>query len=540
MARPAPGAVTSTPEPVRVSVVIPVFEPGAEFDDLIRSLDDQSIGASQFEVLLCDDGSGSATSDRLRGIAASRPHVRVLTLEHTGWPGTPRNHGIDAARGRYVYFVDQDDRLPPRALLSLCDFADRNGSDVVVGREVGEGRRIPRAVFRRDVADAVLGEDPLLEMLTPHKLFRTAFLRENGIRFPDGRVRLEDHLFVMRAFFAASTISILASEPCYIWVKRAGSASAARIDPAGYFPHLARVLDLVQANTVPGPTRDALLRHWYRSKVLARVGGRRMRRYPTAYRDDLLDHVVPLVRRYFGPSVEEGLEFPLRVRSALLRADDRAGLRRLAEFETGLELDATVRSASWTRRGKLRLTVDLRLTRDGQDAPVFQASSAPDAGARMLWDAETVLGADVLTAPQRDATGDFLRNRVGVVLQDARGVETRTGGRMRGMRATVSIDPLRVFDAEGRSSGGELSVDVRYAGWSRQAPLTAASSVLAGVGASPLIAGRRCALVSGEDGALALRRDVAGGRIRDWSARALQRSVRGARRLAADRIRPAR
>ncbi|NKF33950.1 glycosyltransferase family 2 protein, partial [Pseudomonas sp. BGM005] len=86
-------------------------------------------------------------------------------------------------------------------------------------------------IFRRDVPNARLGEDPLLEMLTPHKMFRTAFLRDREIRFPEGKVRLEDHLFVMRAYFEAETISIFASEPCYAWVKQPGSASSSRIDP---------------------------------------------------------------------------------------------------------------------------------------------------------------------------------------------------------------------------------------------------------------------------------------------------------------------
>ena len=181
---------TATPAAVRVSVIAAVFNPGSGFDDLIRSFDRQTLGTDAFEVLLCDDGSDEPTRQRLAEVAASRPHVRVLSLPHTGWPGTPRNHGIDAARGEYVFFADHDDRLFDGALERLCDYADRHSSDVVIGRVVGIGRKIPRRIFRRDVPSAALGEDPLLELLTPHKLFRTAFLRGHGIRFPDGRVRI--------------------------------------------------------------------------------------------------------------------------------------------------------------------------------------------------------------------------------------------------------------------------------------------------------------------------------------------------------------
>ena len=243
------------PSSVRVSVIVPVFRPGEGFDELLESLDRQSLPSTEFEILLCDDGSGEPTGDRLQRAARARSNVRVLTLPHTGWPGTPRNHGVDAARGEYVFFSDQDDRLFPDALQQLCDYADRHSSDVVIGKVVGVGRKIPRQIFRRDIPHAVLGKDPLLELLTPHKLFRTSFLREHGIRFPDGRVRLEDHLFVMQAYFKARTISVLASRPCYAWLKNEGSASSSRIDPVTYFPHWKPCS--TSSRTTPNPVRCA-------------------------------------------------------------------------------------------------------------------------------------------------------------------------------------------------------------------------------------------------------------------------------------------
>ena len=259
----------------------------------------------------------------------------------------------------------------PARSQQLCDYADRHSSDVVIGKVVGVGRRIPRQIFRRDIPHAVLGKDPLLELLTPHKLFRTSFLREHGIRFPDGRVRLEDHLFVMQAYFKARTISVLASRPCYAWLKNEGSASSSRIDPVTYFPHLETVLDLVEDNTEPGPLRDRLLRHWYRGKILKRLDAARVARYPDEYLQRFLDVVTPIAQQRFGPGVEDGLPFPLRIRSALLRADRRDDLLRLAQFEAELECRAEVTRAEWTRTGKLNLTVRFRVVRDGEDALIF-------------------------------------------------------------------------------------------------------------------------------------------------------------------------
>lgn len=249
--------------PVRVSVVVPVFDPGPHLDDLVDSLLRQTLPAEEFEVLFCDDGSDEGTRRRLHALAAGHPHFEVLLLEHSGWPGRPRNAGLDAAVGRYVFFCDHDDRLGEQALERLTAFADRHGSDVVVGHLVGVGRELRLGTFQRDVPHAELGVDPLLDLLTPHKLFRTAFLREHGIRFPEGRVRLEDHLFVMQAYLAARVISILASYPCYYWTVRQDkpSASAGLIDPEPYFFHLRRVLDVVEERCGPGERLDRLLPH---------------------------------------------------------------------------------------------------------------------------------------------------------------------------------------------------------------------------------------------------------------------------------------
>lgn len=508
---------------IRVSVVVPVFNPGPTFDDLIASFDRQTLDSARFEVLLCDDGSDEATQLRLDTIARDHPNVRVLNLPHSGWPGTPRNEGVAAARGDYVQFVDQDDYLFDSALEKLCDYADANGSDVVVGKEVGIGRPLPSRIFRRDIPDATLGEDPLLEMLTPHKLFRTEFLRANGIRFPDGRVRLEDHLFVMQAYFAADTISILASTPCYAWVKHPGSASSSRIEPESYYPHLETVLDIVEAHTEPGALRDRLLRHWFRGKILKRLSGQRMLRYPADYRERLVDVVTPLVEKRFGPGVDAGLAFPQRIRAALLRAGRRDDLVRFAEFELELECQASVTSATWSRGGGLDLAVHVRVVRDGKDALVFDPETAR---LTSLPFAVGDLPPEALV-PARELRND----RVELFLT---GVEGGSERRIANARpdmsgsVTVSIDPLKVFADDAAAGGLRLTAKVRQAGWTFEVPVNADAATLARAGHSPLLAGSAVTLTSG-DGGVELRRKSSGG-LRDLAGRSARRVRHLARR----------
>jgi glycosyltransferase involved in cell wall biosynthesis len=159
---------------VKVSVVIPVHNTGDDLSRCAESVLAQTM--DDYEVIFVDDGSSDGTEKRLDELAAEDGRLRVIHLPPSGGPGGPRNAGIDAARGDYVYFLDDDDWLGEEALERMYAMALRNDSDIVIGKMVGHGRRVPRLMFKmnRDRADIL--KDALLGILTPHKLFRRSFL----------------------------------------------------------------------------------------------------------------------------------------------------------------------------------------------------------------------------------------------------------------------------------------------------------------------------------------------------------------------------
>jgi glycosyltransferase involved in cell wall biosynthesis len=493
---PAPHSVRLGP---RISVIVAVYNPGQHFDDLIDSFLRQTLPPDQFEVLLCDDGSDEATQGRLAAVSAAHPHLKVIELEHSGWPGTPRNAGIDAAAGKYVFFCDHDDRMGDEALQRLADYADENHSDVVVGKLVGVGRALPRNMFRANVPNAVLGTDPLLEILTPHKLFRTEFIRENGIRFPDGKVRLEDHMFVMRSYFAAQKVSILADYPCYYWTKRQDrpSASATVIEPEYYYRHLETVLDIVEENEPPGPDRDAMLQHWYRGKILKRLAGRLMLRYSDEYRTDLLNVVGPLVAKRFPASVDQYLAFPMRVRSALLRADQAPALLALAQVEAGLKASARVTSITWDEARCLRIEVEAEVRFEDGSELAF----VPDHTGGWVWRPPTALteAGTVLTDDVLQVGSDLAGSRIEVFVRARHDgadyvqpvVEPQPQTEPGVLRTTVVIDPRSARAGRPVTRFSDLVVQVTYVGWNFGTALRISAEALAAAELSEQVIGRR-------------------------------------------------
>ena len=356
----------------KVSVVVPVYNPGRDIDDCIRTLLDQSLPADEYEAIFVDDGSTDATPARLDELAAEHEHVRVEHIPNSGWPGRPRNVGIEMARGDYVYFVDNDDWIEREALERMHAMALRDDADIVIGKVVGHGKSVPRNLFRRNRSGVDLEWQALLWLLTPHKLFRRSFLDEHSLRFPEGRRRLEDHVFVMRAYFSSPSISVLADYPCYHWVLRdvRSNASFGRLDPGQYFANLREVLDIVDEHTEPGAFRDHLYARWYRGKMLNRV--RNVHSNPDlnvrrgAVRGDARagGRALPRERRRVA-AIQPRAALAAAARGRLRRPrgaggcrdeDARAGPRELGAVDAGrraeLELDAELEGLRFQRDGE--------------------------------------------------------------------------------------------------------------------------------------------------------------------------------------------
>ena len=328
----------------KVSVIVPVFNPGERIEPLLASLLGQSMAPGDFEVVFVDDGSTDGTGERLEALAAEHDHVRTIRIPNSGWPGRPRNVGLDAAEGEFVFFVDHDDHLGTEALERLYATAIADEADIVIGKVVGHRKSVPRSLFRENVHELGLRAAPF-NLLTPHKLFRRALLDEHGIRFPEGRRRLEDHMFVVPAYFKARNMAILADYPCYHWVHWDSDANASFVapDPAEYFDDVRSVLDVVDEHTEPGEFRDALYGRWYRGKLLGRLGRNAFVGREEAHRRGVLAEVRRLMEERFPERFDAGLPPALRLRAALARREDYDGLVALAEYERDLRSIARVR-----------------------------------------------------------------------------------------------------------------------------------------------------------------------------------------------------
>ena len=84
-----------------------------------------------FELILVNDGSKDDTPAILDALAAEDERVKVIHQENAG-VSAARNHGIDAAQGKYLQFMDADDWLSSDATKLMVRMAEDNQCDMII------------------------------------------------------------------------------------------------------------------------------------------------------------------------------------------------------------------------------------------------------------------------------------------------------------------------------------------------------------------------------------------------------------------------
>lgn len=117
---------------MRLSFLIPFFNGKKYINECIDSLYQQDIPIEEYEVIIVDDCSTDKESlSLLSMLEAKHANLRVIRNERNCRCGESRNHGAREAKGKYVWFVDQDDYIVPNCLSILLDICESGQLDML-------------------------------------------------------------------------------------------------------------------------------------------------------------------------------------------------------------------------------------------------------------------------------------------------------------------------------------------------------------------------------------------------------------------------
>lgn len=204
---------------VPFSIIVPVYNTEPYLARCLDSLLAQS--CDLYEIICIDDGSTDGSLNLLQKYAAKHKNIKLITQNNSG-VSSARNAGIDAAKGKYVMFIDSDDFVEPDMIETLYTYMQNNMLDWLLfqlrlyDETTDSFKYVPHWQLPKTLPDFFVytNQVRLNTLLNlPHectnKVFCRKIINENHIRFKTDTHNGEDELFNMEYILAASKFGTL-------------------------------------------------------------------------------------------------------------------------------------------------------------------------------------------------------------------------------------------------------------------------------------------------------------------------------------------
>lgn len=208
-----------------LSLIIPVYNVEKYLAGCLDSVLAQTLPS--LEVICVDDGSTDASPRILEAYARRCPRISILRRPNGGLSAA-RNTGIEAATGKYLMFLDSDDKLAaPDALERLCARAEADCLDLLCfeARMSYESEALRQSsteppdfyVRKQEYPRCESGQALFVRMIQADEyrpnaylyLLRRALVEAHALRFPEG-IYHEDEVFTPAAMGLAERASCTA------------------------------------------------------------------------------------------------------------------------------------------------------------------------------------------------------------------------------------------------------------------------------------------------------------------------------------------
>jgi len=206
---------------VKITVIIPIFNKEKFIVQCIDSLLCQTF--NEFEMILVNDGSTDGSGKICNEYVQKDSRIKVIHKKNGG-VSSARNAGIKEAKGKYITFVDADDKVKPSF---LQDFnAEENEADFFVQGYINWNDKnnykkveiIETDAYYTDLSKIIESlEIEYFVLEAPWaKLFSNKILSYYQHKFNESLSKSEDHLFIIQYLqFINSIFLCSAANYCY-------------------------------------------------------------------------------------------------------------------------------------------------------------------------------------------------------------------------------------------------------------------------------------------------------------------------------------
>lgn len=229
-----------------LSVIVPVYNGANYVPKLIDSiLENNDLEKQGIEIILIDDGSKDDSKAVCQKICSAHQNIAYARKENGGI-ASARNYGLSLAKGEYVTFADQDDRILAveggySHFLQQCLREDldilytspyhMNENGTEPRQRIFEDRLIEDEALIRGIAGKLIDgkylsneQAPFISTSVWNVLYRRKMIDEHRIAFKVFIDYEDDWIFNIESLIVAKRIA-LSSEGYYCWMIHSSSES---------------------------------------------------------------------------------------------------------------------------------------------------------------------------------------------------------------------------------------------------------------------------------------------------------------------------
>lgn len=213
---------------VELSIIIPIFNVENYLEETINSLINQKISIEKYEILLINDGSTDGSKIICEKYSNTFKNIYLFNIKNKG-VSFARNTGIEYAKGKYLMFVDGDDKVIPNTIHKLLKHAINKEYEVISMSFASDNGGLK--AFDEHIVKETNGIDYYLNYRLITKtydssctyLYSKTFLNRNNLFYNENAVYIEDGEFIAKVFTLANNC-LITNYPIYAVTIRKGSA----------------------------------------------------------------------------------------------------------------------------------------------------------------------------------------------------------------------------------------------------------------------------------------------------------------------------
>lgn len=221
------------------SVIMPVYNAEEYLSEAFDSIVNQSIGFENIQLILVNDGSTDKSGEICRELQKKYSGNVIYIEKENGGVSSARNAGIPFIKGRYVNFLDSDDKWDINAFKAVYDFFEEHydEADVVSCRvkkfEASDNWHILDFKFSKGSRVVDLSDEKKASLVQSHAC--TAIIKAEAIteadRFAENVKFGEDSMFINGIILRSLKLGIV-PEAVYYYRKRKNQSSATQTQTA--------------------------------------------------------------------------------------------------------------------------------------------------------------------------------------------------------------------------------------------------------------------------------------------------------------------